>query len=71
MPRKEDYFPSFRRNPRRERQIEMIGERIGAQGEFAAVIDYALAKVAQEIAPICEHCGQWWESDLKEEFTKL
>jgi hypothetical protein len=58
MPRKEDYFPSLRRNPRRERQIAVIGERIGAPGEFAAVIDYALARAAQGIAPVCEGCGK-------------
>ena len=58
MPRKKDYYPTLRRNPRRERQIAEIGERIGAPGEFAAVIDYALAKVTQELAPICESCGK-------------
>ena len=58
MPRKEDYFPTLRRNPRREHQIEVIGERIGAPGEFAAVIDYALAKAVQELAPHCEGCGK-------------
>ena len=48
MPRKE-YFPALRRNPRRERQIETIGECIGADGEFAAVIDYVLGKEVNEM----------------------
>jgi len=47
MPRPE-YFPALRRNPRRERQIAEIARRIGAEDEFASVIDYALALAMKE-----------------------
>jgi len=55
MPRKE-YFPSYRRNPRRERQVAEIAKRINASDEFASVIDHALASAIDTETDQ----GCWW-----------